>query len=97
VAQIVTEQDVFTTQSDPHAQVGILTGYLRDIYVVLESADTSTKVATVTIFSNPTVIWIWFGGFLLMLGGLLFALPRRRGAPKLPLENMAHTEELVGV
>jgi cytochrome c-type biogenesis protein CcmF len=97
VAQIITEQDVFTTQSDPHAQVGILTGYFRDIYVVLESADTSTKVATVTIFSNPTVIWIWFGGFLLMLGGLLFALPRRRGAPKLPLENMAHTEELVGV
>ena len=96
-ATIVTEQDVFTSSSEPHAQVGILTGYLRDVYVVLESADLSTQTATVTVFSNPTVVWIWFGGFLLAVGGLLYGLPRRRGAPTLPLDNIAHAEELVEV
>ena len=31
-----------------------------------------------TVYDNPAVIWIWIGGLLLILGGVLFAIPRRR-------------------
>jgi len=97
-ATIITKEDVFTTnQNEPHAQVGILTGLKGDVYVVLESGDLSKNVATISVFRNPAVIWIWVGGALLALGGLLFALPRRRGAPKLPLDNIAPVDELAGV
>jgi cytochrome c-type biogenesis protein CcmF len=97
-ATIVSKEEVFNNnQSEPHAQVGILTTVKGDIYVVLESADLKKEVATISVFRNPAVVWIWFGGALLALGGLFFALPRRRTAPKLPLDNIAPVEELTGV
>jgi len=97
-ATIITKEDVFkSSQSEPHAQVGIHTTVTGDVYVVLESGDISKSVATISVFRNPAVVWIWFGGFLLALGGIFFALPRRRGAPKLPLDNIAPVEELAGV
>jgi cytochrome c-type biogenesis protein CcmF len=97
-ATIVTKEDVFkSSQSEPHAQVGIHTTVTGDVYVVLESGDLSKNVATISVFRNPAVVWIWFGGFLLVLGGILFALPRRRGAPKLPLDNITPINELAGV
>ena len=97
-ATIITKQEVFKSNSnEPHAQVGIHTTPITDIYVVLESGDLSTNTATISVFRNPAVIWIWFGGGLLALGGLFFALPRRRSAPKLPLDNIAPIAELAGV
>jgi len=30
------------------------------------------------VFDNPAVVWIWIGGALLVLGGVLYAIPRRR-------------------
>ena len=33
---------------------------------------------TLTVYDNPAVIWIWIGGALLILGGILYAIPRRR-------------------
>lgn len=97
-ATIISKQDVFNNnQSEPHAQVGILTTLKGDTYVVLESADLKKEIATISVFRNPAVVWIWFGGALLALGGIFFALPRRRTAPKLPLDNIAPVEELTGV
>ena len=97
-ATIISKEEVFNNnQSEPHAQVGILTTAKGDIYVVLESADLKKGIATISVFRNPAVVWIWFGGALLALGGLFFALPRRRTAPKMPLDNIAPVEELTGV
>jgi cytochrome c-type biogenesis protein CcmF len=86
-ATVDTRQEQFTADGNTHAEVGILTGLRSDIYVVLEEADISTQVATITVFTNPGVIWIWVGGALLALGGVLFALPRRRGAPAMAMET----------
>jgi len=89
-----TRQDQFTASGETHANVGIITSWKQDVYVVLEEADLSKNVATLTVFTNPTVVWIWLGGLLLALGGILFVLPRRRTAPPLPTD-VAHEAEKV--
>ncbi len=90
---IVSKQEVFAQQEQPHADVGIAAGALRDVYVVLESADLEKRNATITVFVNPAVVWIWIGGLLLTIGGLLFMLPRPKAAPALPLERVEHHDE----
>ena len=94
VATMDTRQDQFTASGETHANVGIITSWKQDVYVVLEEADLSKNVATLTVFTNPTVVWIWLGGLLLSLGGILFVLPRRRTAPPLPTD-VAHEAEKV--
>jgi cytochrome c-type biogenesis protein CcmF len=96
VATMDTRQDQFTASGETHANVGIITSWKQDVYVVLEEADLSKNVATLTVFTNPTVVWIWLGGLLLALGGILFVLPRRRTAPPLPTD-VAHEAEKVEV
>ena len=98
IAVINTRQDQFTADGQTHAEVGIAAGLRSDIYVVLEAADTSTNVATVTVFTNPAVMWIWGGGLIMVIGGMLFMLPRRRGAPAMPTDDINdRSHELVGV
>jgi len=92
VDRVQTRMDSFQ-DGQTHANVGILTGWRQDVYVVLDEADLGKNVATLTVYNNPTVVWIWLGGLLLALGGVLFALPKRRTAPPLPTDG-AHDHDL---
>ncbi len=96
VDRLQTRMDAFQ-DGQTHANVGILTGWRQDVYVVLDEADLSKNVATLTVYNNPAVVWIWLGGLLLALGGVLFALPRRRTAPPLPTDSHEHHLETVEV
>jgi len=92
IAVIATEQDSFTATGENHANVGIHVRPTEDIYIVLEAADTSTKEVTLNVFTNPAVLWIWMGGLIMAIGGLLFALPKRIGAPRMALETLHEPE-----
>jgi cytochrome c-type biogenesis protein CcmF len=97
IALINTEQDQITATGETHAEVGIHVRLSEDVYIVLEAADTSTKEVTLNVFTNPAVMWIWMGGLIMSIGGILFALPKRRGAPPMALETVHDQDrELVG-
>ena len=70
----------FSNQEQLHVDVGILPTLAQDIYIVVDSADGTpgAENATLTVYTNPAVMWIWFGGALLVMGGCLFLIPRRR-------------------
>jgi len=73
--------DAFSNSEQLHNEVGITVSPARDIYVVIDQLNSDTpgaEVLTLTVYDNPGVVWIWFGGALLVLGGILFAIPRRR-------------------
>jgi cytochrome c-type biogenesis protein CcmF len=72
-----TRQVVFANREQPNAEVGIDGGIAKDLYVVLESADIDRGEARVTVFVNPAVAWIWIGGLLLVIGGVVSAIPAR--------------------
>jgi len=64
---------------EPSTEVGIISGLRVDLYVVLAGLVDGTEQAVFRFTINPLVWWVWFGGFVLVLGGLIVLWPG--GAP----------------
>jgi cytochrome c-type biogenesis protein CcmF len=65
---------------DPSTEVGLIEGFAQDVYVVLAGV-TANSVASLAINFNPLVVWVWIGGGLMAVGGLIVMWPaadRRR-------------------
>ena len=56
----------------------VRTGLLRDIYLTLVSAPTSSDQVTIGVAINPMVVWVWVGGALVGLGTIVALTPARR-------------------
>lgn len=67
---IEVEQRTYQSNQETLSKTGILVNAWRDLYLALGSsfADGSWSVR---IYYKPFVRWIWFGGFLLLLGGFI--------------------------
>jgi cytochrome c-type biogenesis protein CcmF len=61
----------------PVSEVAIHTTPLEDLYVVLSGWDESGK-ASFSLLVNPLVVWIWIGGGVFLLGGIVAFWPGRR-------------------
>jgi len=76
VALLHPEKRTYLVQTKPMTEAGINAGFTRDIYVSLGEAlgggDWSLR-----LYYKPFVRWIWLGGILIAIGGLLAASDRR--------------------
>jgi cytochrome c-type biogenesis protein CcmF len=59
----------------PITEVGIRTTPGQDLYVVLAGVRNS-DTAELRISFNPLVVWVWAGGFVMMIGGLIVMWPQ---------------------
>jgi cytochrome c-type biogenesis protein CcmF len=59
---------------DPSTEVGIRTTAKLDTYVVL--AGVRGDVAELRVTFNPLVVWVWIGGALMAIGGLIVMWPQ---------------------
>jgi cytochrome c-type biogenesis protein CcmF len=75
--QVVTERYLGVNQEQPRTHVGVRSLLREDIYVILEDVDVDAQTAGFHVHLHPGVVWIWFGGALLLLGGLLAIWPYR--------------------
>jgi cytochrome c-type biogenesis protein CcmF len=66
--------EVFT----PSTEVGIRYGVRQDVYVVL-SGVMQDQVAAIHINFNPLVMWVWLGGALMLIGGVIVMWPSAFG------------------
>jgi len=62
----------------PSTEVGILSQQRQDVYLVLAGA--IGEAAEIRINFNPLVVWVWNGGLLMAIGGLIvmWPVPERR-------------------
>ncbi|MGB5338677.1 MAG: heme lyase CcmF/NrfE family subunit [Gammaproteobacteria bacterium] len=76
VAVLHPEKRTYLVQTKPMTEAGIDPGFTRDIYVSLGEAlgggDWSLR-----LYYKPLVRWIWLGGILIGMGGLLAATDKR--------------------
>src|SRR5467141_1591805 len=66
---------------EPSTEVGIRSGLREDLYVVLGGLVNGTEEAVYRFTINPLVWWVWFGGFVLVIGGLIVLWPGGGSAP----------------
>jgi len=64
---------------EPSTEVGIMSGLRVDLYVVLAGLVNGTEQAVFRFTINPLVWWVWFGGFVLVVGGLIVLWPGGAG------------------
>lgn len=76
VAALHPEKRVYRAQQAPTTEAGIQGGLTRDLFVALgEPLENGAWAVRVQV--KPFVRWIWLGGILMALGGLLAAADRR--------------------
>jgi cytochrome c-type biogenesis protein CcmF len=76
VAQLKPEKRTYTVQTKPMTEAGIDTGLMRDLYVSLGEA-LGNGDWSLRLYYKPLIRWIWLGGILIAIGGLLAAMDRR--------------------
>jgi cytochrome c-type biogenesis protein CcmF len=81
IGSLTTERFLGVNQEDPRTAVGVRSLVREDVYVILQDIDVDTETVSVIIHLHPGVLWLWLGSGLLLLGGLLALLPRRREEP----------------
>lgn len=72
--------NLYPAASDPIGTPSIRYGVFRDLYASVLAVDEDR--ATFRFFLNPGVMWLWVGGGIMALGGLLAAWPDRRPAAR---------------
>src|SRR5688500_4766185 len=60
---------------EPSTEVGILESLRQDVYLVLHGVS-GDEAAEVRISFNPLVWWVWYGGLIMALGGLIVMWPQ---------------------
>lgn len=68
----------YDAQSTMLTSPAIRTGVLDDVYVTLLEVDVDSGEATLRLARTPLIGWLWLSGGLLVVGGVVAALPRRR-------------------
>ena len=61
-------------ETEPNSKVALLSTPLDDLYVVLAGWQPDGS-ANLFIFVNPMVMWLWIGGLVLFVGGLITMWP----------------------
>jgi cytochrome c-type biogenesis protein CcmF len=60
---------------EPSTEVGIKSSWRQDVYVVLAGVR-EDQSAEIRVTFNPLVRWVWLGGGLMALGGLIVMWPQ---------------------
>jgi cytochrome c-type biogenesis protein CcmF len=78
LAALHPAREIFPSfRNQPASEVDIHHTLAEDLYLVLLSAPADGS-ATFKVYINPLVSWIWLGGVVLLIGGVLTMLPDAR-------------------
>ncbi len=71
VAHLKPEKRIFPVQNMALSKTAIEVGVFRDLYVALGQQLTDKNAWSLRIYVKPFVRWIWMGGLIMVLGGIL--------------------------
>ncbi len=80
VANLYPEKRLYKAGNEPQptTEVAIYSTVKEDVYVLFAAPTRDGKRATIQVFYNPLVMWVWIGGVVLGLGTLIAMLPNRK-------------------
>jgi cytochrome c-type biogenesis protein CcmF len=82
---------------EPSTEVAIRSNLQEDVYMVFAGAVNGTEEAVYRFNLNPLVWWVWFGGMVLVFGGIITMWPGGGPVVAAPRRKQAgYQVELVG-
>ena len=81
IGKLIPEKYFHRSYEQPVTEVAIRTTLLEDLYVILIGWDEDSTTAF-KVLVNPLVSWIWIGGVVFVLGGLIAFWPERQKLPE---------------
>jgi cytochrome c-type biogenesis protein CcmF len=70
------ERRFYDKAEEPSSEVAIQSDWKKDYYLTLAGWEDAGKSVAIQAIVNPLVSWIWTGGIVLSLGGIICLLPR---------------------
>jgi len=75
--KLYPEKRMYFRSNQPNTEVDILQTWREDLYATLAGVSGENNAATIRIFVNPLVQWIWIGGAILAFGTIIAMLPTK--------------------
>ncbi len=100
IGTLTAEKRLYITWEAPVTEVGIRSRFLEDLYLILESVsdlngafmnDPEAQRATFEVQVNILVGWIWYGGFVITIGGVITMWPSRGSQKKSNKEKLGQS------
>lgn len=79
---------------EPSTEVGIRSDLREDVYIVMAGVVDGTEQTVYRFTINPLVWWVWYGGMVLVAGGLIVMWPGG-GAPAVRRTEAGYAVKLV--
>ena len=77
VSVLTPEKRMYWLEQQPTSIPAIHSTMNEDLYVILTALEPDGS-ATLKIYRNPLVNWIWIGGYVFILGNAIIQWPNRR-------------------
>jgi cytochrome c-type biogenesis protein CcmF len=94
VRHLRPQRRFYDTWREPNTEIAVRSNLRDDVYVSLAGWERGGAIAAIQVRMNPLVMWIWIGGIVMSVGGVLCVLPRllpqaRRAEAVEPAEAVA--------
>jgi len=80
LAVLVPEMRFYRKNKETTTEVALRMGQREDVYLVLAGIDETGAKASMKVFVNPFQVWLWYGAIIMVVGGIIVAIPVPRGA-----------------
>jgi cytochrome c-type biogenesis protein CcmF len=77
---LVPEMRFYRKNKETTTEVALRMGQREDVYLVLAGIDETGTKASMKVFVNPFQVWLWYGAIIMVIGGVIVAVPVARGA-----------------
>ncbi len=77
VGTISPERRYYINAKQPTTEVSIRSTLIEDLYIIMPGI-TEYEEITLSVTVNPLLAWIWVGSTIMVLGGLLAIIPKRK-------------------
>jgi cytochrome c-type biogenesis protein CcmF len=71
---LIPERHFYKNQDQPTTEVALRSFWNEDLYIILAGWDEQGQ-ATFKVYVNPLVSWLWWGGFIMLFGGIIVLSP----------------------
>jgi cytochrome c-type biogenesis protein CcmF len=75
IRSITPRRDFFVVQEQPVTIPGVHSTFNEDVYVLLLGWEEGGSLATLKVYVNPLINWVWIGGIVMILGTFIAAWP----------------------